>query len=817
MTSTALRLESEAAGLLQSGDIAGAFRAADRRLRRRPHPEAHCHVLQAEALHGLGETPAAIVALKRALEERPLDPAANRRLLAWGSAEEKLAAAAALVSVDRHLPILRACVTRLIATRPEGTARITVLHDRVTGWAAWSQTEQAPTVAIRGDFGVIEETLTPDADHSLAAAGRHAAAFDLPRPTSPGPVTALVRSGAHRLAQASGTPNLRPTSIRGAAAPRQTPSRRDVAIIIPIYGDPDTTRACFDSLLPQLPLPGVATVVLVEDASPDDAVVALAEAASASPHVTLLRNERNLGFVGSVNRALSTVQGCDALLLNADTVVPPGFIARLADAAYAAPDIGTVTPLSNNGEIVSHPLIGTVNPLPSPEEIAAIDRRAAQVNAGRLVDIPSGIGFCLYVRHDCLAGIGGRLGEIYHRGYYEDVDLCLTARERGYRNVCATNVFVGHAGTRSFRADKRALVIQNSRIAARRFPDHSPETAAFMAADPLRADRARIERAALAAQGPFALLVAGHRIGSDLARDRGRRLAAGGGPRPLLMTAQPDGSFALACPQDQVQPMHHRVEPGPALEETLAFLRGIGLARIEFLDPARTPLPLARALTALDVPISIVLADAGIAVDAATGAAPDGRKRSLAPRPGWEAILSRAEAVITPDAAAHAFWKRLGVEGPTLQPLRGRTGATAPRPMARDGLLGILPAGRSMQETALIEDLVMALGLRDPAIVLGEPAPAFDLPDALIEATGPIDADELLALIDRLRLKALVLVSTEPVFAQALFDAARSAPVPIAAIDWFGSGRRPRAGDLALPATGSARDWAVAIRRWIAP
>ncbi len=59
--------------------------------------------------------------------------------------------------------------------------------------------------------------------------------------------------------------------------------------------------------------------------------------------VTLLTNPFNLGFVGSVNRALLTIPQGDILLLNADAILPPGAIERLRRTAHSIKDIGTVT------------------------------------------------------------------------------------------------------------------------------------------------------------------------------------------------------------------------------------------------------------------------------------------------------------------------------------------------------------------------------------------------------------------------------------------------------------------------------------------
>ena len=74
----------------------------------------------------------------------------------------------------------------------------------------------------------------------------------------------------------------------------------------------------------------------------------------------------------------------------------------MAEAAASDPAIGTVTPLSNNGEETSFPLANEANPIGTIDDVLAIDAIAATVNAGRVVDIPNGTGFCLYVTRECL-------------------------------------------------------------------------------------------------------------------------------------------------------------------------------------------------------------------------------------------------------------------------------------------------------------------------------------------------------------------------------------------------------------------------------
>ena len=223
------------------------------------------------------------------------------------------------------------------------------------------------------------------------------------------------------------------------------------------------TIACFDSLIKARASRSgkdAFRILAVDDASPEAELRRYLNELAAARTIDLLVNTANLGFVGTINRALKEVPAGDVVLLNSDTIVPPGFVDRLAAVARSAPNIGTVTPLSNNGDIFSFPTPNDVNPMQGYEQILGIDRVASTANAGDAIDVPSGIGFCLYITRDCLDAVGG-LSENFERGYLEDVDLCLRARAKGFRNVCAPSVYVGHHGSKSFQHEKRSLVLRN--------------------------------------------------------------------------------------------------------------------------------------------------------------------------------------------------------------------------------------------------------------------------------------------------------------------------------------------------------------------
>jgi len=263
-------------------------------------------------------------------------------------------------------------------------------------------------------------------------------------------------------------------------------------ILLPVYGDKAATLACLDSLFESGLSAARTRILVIDDATPDPALAASLRGLAQDQRITLLRNPLNLGFARSINRGLACRRAEeDVLLLNADTLVPPGAVARLA-AAVAEPSIGTATPLSNTGEDTSFPRRFSANPMPEMAELVVLDRLAQQANPGSRVDLPNGVGFCLYVRRDVLAAVGP-LSTDYGRGYYEDVDFCLRVRRAGYRNVCAADVVVGHHGSRSFGRQKAALIRRNQAILEARFPDYRAQARAYRQADPLREPLGRLE------------------------------------------------------------------------------------------------------------------------------------------------------------------------------------------------------------------------------------------------------------------------------------------------------------------------------------
>src|SRR5579862_6417541 len=482
-------LELLAAVALADGNIAPAFKLADRRCRIPPVPEAHCYVLRGEASYQMGAKADAIGDMAKALDIAPDNIAANRRMLAWANGDQQIKAALTLIDYDRDLSSLSKTIQVLQEHGQRKFASVTVRGDTVEGWAIWDDKADLE-VSITDGTQRASTKFEADARHPLAGYG-HAVDFSMRRPESPSLQSILLSVDGNVFRTARAPSNAAKLTNRAQRRLPASARRQPITVIVPVYGDYEATALCLEGLRDALKS-SPHQAIIVNDASPDPRIARYLGEITTDRNVEVLINPYNLGFIGGVNRALRHITDGDVIILNSDTIVPRDFIDRLSAVVQSSPEIGTITPLTNNGEFTSFPIRNTTNPLPSREDIKRIDNIAAQVNADRVVDIPSGIGFCLYVTRACLDAVGS-FSEDFGRGYLEDADFCLRARERGFRNVCAPSVYVGHAGSKSFGPERRSLIVHNLGVLEQRFPSHRSECAAFMAADPLRAAREAIE------------------------------------------------------------------------------------------------------------------------------------------------------------------------------------------------------------------------------------------------------------------------------------------------------------------------------------
>jgi GT2 family glycosyltransferase len=790
-------LAEQAAAALQRGDALLAWLLSDRLARVSHRRSAIPHILRASALARLGAPAEASADLGLALGIDPHNPLLQQALLEIGAPEDRRKSAAVLLTQPDGLKHDQA----LAAVAAEGV--VLIIHaaaeeGRLTAHLRW---RGEPRLTVRASDGVrhfdLDAVGTPIAGASAFPLG---ATLALSWPSQSEALTLRPLAALRHIA-------IPPVLHRPQEVSTDAPARpageamTSLLIVVPVHDDLAATEACLDSLAAARLGRSDWRVVVVEDAAPDPAMAPMLAVRARRGEFTLLRNPLNLGFARSVNRALaSRGAGEDVLLLNADTVVPPGAIDRLAAAVHAEPAIGTATPLSNNGEDTSVPRRFAANAMPEPGVITRLDELAQRANAGLRIDMPNGVGFCLYVKGAMLDRTGP-LSPDYGRGYYEDVDLCLRGSDAGFRHVCAADVFVGHSGTRSFKGAKAALVRSNLVLLEERFPDHRERALAFHRKDPLKPVARRLEALWLReAQDPLPLLV----VPASMPLWLVRQMAGIHAPRRAAVVARSTrGAAGLAIsltatdsgmPQNLVFEL---AEQEATPERIAAELGSCRFDSVLLVDPQDLDPVLAEACRRLPLPKSLGLASA-IGLAEAHPPARFGDMPIVLPGPlalgigvalGWEGMK--------------------GPERPPHPPAPSLVGAG-------EGCLGILADGAGPAEWIFAGAVAQSLAAtRSDAIAayVGEP-PDGQTPAPGLFPSGTMARAEAAAWLARLGAGACLIASRAYGIADPRADAWPKAGFPTAYFDPRAFAVEADPVRLRLPLQMTDAEAAAAVAGW---
>ena len=359
------------------------------------------------------------------------------------------------------------------------------------------------------------------------------------------------------------------------------PSTHPVDIIVPVYRGIEDTRRCLESVLAA---PGQTAwrLIVVNDCSPEPEVTQwLREFARRDDRIQLLENAENLGFVATVNRGMSISQVNDVLLLNSDTEVANDWLDRIQRAAHSAPRVASVTPFSNNATICSYPRFCQPNELPAGFDTVSLDRLFATHCDGQTAEIPTGVGFCMYIRRACLTEIGLFDVANFGKGYGEENDFCIRASEAGWVNLHALDTFVRHAGGISFGDTKSARELQAMETLRRLHPGYESSVHAYLKRDPAGPARLSVDLARITSSGrPVILNVMHDREGGTLrhAREMAQQLGA---LATFLRLAPAPGGVDLRL--EGIHEGFHLHFEMPAEEgRLLDVLRGLQVSHIHF-------------------------------------------------------------------------------------------------------------------------------------------------------------------------------------------------------------------------------------------
>ncbi len=220
-------------------------------------------------------------------------------------------------------------------------------------------------------------------------------------------------------------------------------------VVLPFYSGAAVLARCLAAL--QHNLDAGVRVLLVDDAADaETAALARAWCAQFAQQARVLRNAANLGFRASVEKGIAAGEAPVFVLLNSDTIAPPGALAALADTLRQA-GAAAVAPVSNApGDLFQYREDCAHDGEVRADWLRAAALRRARGWAGRTTPAPYLTAACLAIDRACYAAVGG-FATAYAHGYFEDLDLCARLRLAGHALLIREDCFVYHAGRGTYR------------------------------------------------------------------------------------------------------------------------------------------------------------------------------------------------------------------------------------------------------------------------------------------------------------------------------------------------------------------------------
>jgi len=201
--------------------------------------------------------------------------------------------------------------------------------------------------------------------------------------------------------------------------------------------------------------------VLIENTSMSDVEIIVADNASTDSSMTILKDkfptirtiqlDKNYGFAGGYNKALTQIVADYYVLLNSDVEVTSGWLKPLIDYMNKHEDVAACQPKIRSFYQRTHfehagAAGGFIDRFGFPfcrgRIFGIVEEDKGQYN--NVMDIFWATGACLVVRSSIFWKVGGLDDEFF--AHMEEIDLCWRLKSRGYRVVCVPESIVYHIG-----------------------------------------------------------------------------------------------------------------------------------------------------------------------------------------------------------------------------------------------------------------------------------------------------------------------------------------------------------------------------------
>lgn len=216
------------------------------------------------------------------------------------------------------------------------------------------------------------------------------------------------------------------------------------SIIIPSYEALDCLKLCVHAIEAFTPAPNYE-LIIVDNASSKAVVDYLKELEASHDRLTLMLNEKNMGFSYAVNQGLAAAQaGNDVVLMNNDAIVTQGWLNAFAAVRHDLPEAGIIAP-----QQVLLPKTHTMRthvPGCCPDREVDVTLSAHHNNLAKPCPLDWRRGymllrwatfFCVYISRECLAQ-NGMLNHKDGRHYRSDKTYCQQVNQDGRFQIVYT-------------------------------------------------------------------------------------------------------------------------------------------------------------------------------------------------------------------------------------------------------------------------------------------------------------------------------------------------------------------------------------------